>query len=143
MGMSAGHSDRGLNDINVTPLVDVMLVLLIIFMVTAPMLNQGVNIDLPDQVSAPPPDKIDSVTLSISKDLAVALRIGDGKPEGVDLAALQARLHQIALTSPDAPVFLEAHASVPYRRVAFLLAQAQAAGLVHIGMVFEPTGDAP
>ncbi len=142
MGMSSGGGG-GMSDINVTPLVDVMLVLLIIFMVTAPMLNQGVNIELPDEVAEQPPDETekDELFLTVGKDLTTTLRRGKTDAVPMEPAEIIVELERIALDNPEIPVFLEAHGTVPYKKVAFLLAAAQTAGLPKIGMVFDPFED--
>lgn len=136
MGMSGGGGDRAMADINVTPLVDVMLVLLIIFMVTAPMLNNaGVAIDLPKE-DAPPLDMSeDQLILSIDGDLKVYLNDSEYPRE-----ELSAKLTAIAKANPEAPVFLRASGDVPYRVVAELLADAKAAGMPRVGLVFDPSG---
>jgi biopolymer transport protein TolR len=137
MGMGGGGDAKAMSDINVTPLVDVMLVLLIIFMITAPMMNNsGIDIDLPkEQTPALDRDVSDQLIISIDADLNYY--INDSmfpKAEmGVKLAA-------IAKANPDQPVFLEADGSVPYREVAALLADAKGAGMPRVGLVFDPTG---
>ena len=136
MGMGGGHNDRAMSDINVTPLVDVMLVLLIIFMITAPMLNNaGIDIDLPKE-EAPPLDRDeDQLIIAIDGDLKYYINDATFSKEemGVKLAA-------IAKANPEQPVFLEADGSVPYRAVAALLADAKNAGMPRVGLVFDPTG---
>jgi biopolymer transport protein TolR len=126
-------------EINVTPLVDVMLVLLIIFMVTAPMMNQaGVSIDLPRTESAPLASTPDQLVLSIDKDLNTY--VGDAV---VPPNELTARLAQLAQEKPDRPVFVRADGEVPYREVASLLGLAKQAGMPKVGLVFEPGVAAP
>ena len=136
--MSAGGG-RGsaMADINVTPLVDVMLVLLIIFMVTAPMLNNaGIEIDLP-QEQAPPLEESrdDQLILEIDADLAYYINetpfTRDEMPD---------KLAAIAKANPGQPVFLRADGSVPYREIAHLMAAAKVAGMPRVGLVFDPTG---
>ncbi len=135
MGMSSGNGGRAMADINVTPLVDVMLVLLIIFMVTAPMMNTaGVEVDLP-RSEAPPlnMDEPDQLILSISADLTYY--IGDNPFRGEEIPA---KLVAIAKANPDQKVFVRADGEVPYRHIAALLGAAKAAGIVKVGLVFEP-----
>jgi biopolymer transport protein TolR len=135
MGMSSsGNNGGAMADINVTPLVDVMLVLLIIFMVTAPMMNSaGVQIDLPRTDAAPLPNQQDQLILSIDKELRYY--IGDKVFAGPEL---QAELTQRAIAKPDQPVFLRADGDVPYKEVAAVLGIAKAAGMPRVGLVFEP-----
>lgn len=134
MGMSTGGSGGSMSEINVTPLVDVMLVLLIIFMVTAPLLTQGVDVDLP-QADAPPleMDSEDQLILSIDKDLNFFINessfTSDEMPD---------KLAAIAKANPGQPIFLQADGDVPYREVAKLLGAAKIAGFPRVGMVFAP-----
>jgi biopolymer transport protein TolR len=133
MGMTSGGSTKGsMSDINVTPLVDVMLVLLIIFMVTAPLMNAGVDIDLP-KADAPPlvMDQDHQLVLSIDKDLVYKI---DDAPFPKD--EIPVRLEAIAKANPDQPVYLKADGTVPYEHVADMLAAAKNAGFPRVGMVF-------
>ena len=139
MGMSGGESGGTMSDINVTPLVDVMLVLLIIFMVTAPMLNNaGVDIDLPKE-EAPPLDQAeDQLVLSIDLQQEVlTYYINETAFAKEELAT---KLAAIAKANPDAPVFLRAAGGVPYREVAHVMAASKAAGMPRVGLVFDPMG---
>jgi len=132
MGMSTGGSGGSMSDINVTPLVDVMLVLLIIFMITAPLMNAGVDIDLP-KADAPPlvMDQDQQLVLSITKDLQYAIDDAVFPKEEIPQ-----RLAAIAKANPDQPVFLKADGQVPYEHVADMLAAAKNAGFPRVGMVF-------
>ena len=134
MAMSGGGGSRGtMSEINVTPLVDVMLVLLIIFMVTAPLMNTGVDIDLP-RADAPPlkMDQENQLILSINKELEY--RIDDAVFPAEEIPV---RLAAIAKANPDQPVFLKADGGVPYRYVAQLLAAEKNAGFPRVGMVMQ------
>lgn len=133
MGMSGGSNSGPMGEINVTPLVDVMLVLLIIFMITAPMMNAGVDIDLP-KVDAPPTNvDPDQIVLSIDKDLNYY--IGENKFSADEI---QEKLPEIAKIRAGEPVFLRADGTVPYSEVAFVMAVAKKAGIPRVGLVFEP-----
>jgi biopolymer transport protein TolR len=136
MGMSGGGHGGTMSEINVTPLVDVMLVLLIIFMVTAPMLNNaGVEIDLP-QAEAPPLDMAeDQIVLSMDANRQVFLNESE-TPFGVD--ELLFRLRAIAEANPGKPVFLRADGTLPYAEVVNLLSVAKQAGMPKVGLVFDP-----
>ncbi len=126
-----------MSDINVTPLVDVMLVLLIIFMVTAPMLNNaGVEIDLPREEAPPLGQNEEQLILSIDGELGYWINDSAFKKE-----EMAQKLAAIAEANPGQDVFLRADGSVPYRAVAELLAAAKAAGMPKVGLVFDPTGD--
>jgi biopolymer transport protein TolR len=138
MAMSGGQAGGTMSDINVTPLVDVMLVLVIIFMITAPMLNNaGVEIDLP-KAETPPMnmDDDDQLILSMNGERQVFL---NEDPTPYTVEELPARLRAIAEAKPDRPVFLRADGDLPYREVVHLLEIAKAAGMPRIGLVFDPT----
>lgn len=139
MGMSGGNQGGTIAEINVTPLVDVMLVLLIIFMVTAPMLNNaGVEIELPKSESPPlPMEDQEQLILSMNAERMVFLNDQD-TPFSVE--ELLPRLRAIAEANPDQPVFLRADGSLPYREVVGLLDVAKRAGMPKVGLVFDPTG---
>ena len=135
MGMSGGSSGQTMADINVTPLVDVMLVLLIIFMVTAPMLNNaGVEIDLP-RADTPPLDMSDEEQLVLSMDAERMVWIDE---TSYTIEELLPKLRAIAEANPERPVFVRADGSLPYRDVVGLLELAKRAGMPRVGLVFEP-----
>lgn len=136
MGMSAGGPGGTVSEINVTPLVDVMLVLLIIFMVTAPMLNNaGVEIDLPKEEAPPLDQSEEQLVLSIDDELNYYINDNVFTRE-----EMPDKLAGIAEANPDAPVFLRAGGSVPYREVAHVMAAAKQAGMPRVGLVFDPMG---
>jgi len=135
MGMGGSSNDGAMADINVTPLVDVMLVLLIIFMVTAPMMNNaGVEIDLPREQAPALDQEEDQLILSIDGDLRTFI-----DDQEFPRADLQKKLAAIAKANPDLPVFLKADGGVPYREVAAILAAAKDAGMPRVGLVFDPS----
>lgn len=122
-----------ISDINMTPLVDVMLVLVVIFILTAPLLASAIRLDLPradGAVSGAPPQ---SITLVVDKAGQAFL---DDRP--LTQAALAQALAQIAAEHPDTEVQLRADAAVPYGRVVEIMGAAHAAGLQRIGFVAEP-----
>jgi biopolymer transport protein TolR len=135
MGMSSGGDDRGMMaEINVTPFVDVMLVLLIIFMVTAPMMTTGIDVELP---------RADAPSLSQKNDSQVFLAItADGRylinQSEFPFEEMQGKLAAIAQANPDQDVFLQADAQVPYEKVAQLMAAVTAAGMPRVGLVTQP-----
>jgi biopolymer transport protein TolR len=133
-----GPSQGGgaMSDINVTPLVDVMLVLLIIFMVTAPMMQEsaGVKVELP-RSEAPPLDPADEEQLVLAIDADRHVWIGEND---IPVAELDAKLAAIAKANPELDVFLRADGDVPYKEVAALLGIAKKAGMPRVGLVFEP-----
>ena len=122
-----------MSEINVTPLVDVMLVLLIIFMVTAPMMQQGVDVDLPKTTTQPIRMTDEPLVMTIQKDGKILL----GKQE-VPEAELEAKLSAIFENMDPKELFLRADQAVPYGRVARAMAAAREAGATKLGMVTEP-----
>ncbi len=124
---------RPFAEINVTPLVDVLLVLVVILIVTAPLLARAIRLDLPAAagVSAPPPA---AAVVDVSVDAQGRLFL-DGQPASRD--ALAQRLAQVAGQDPQAEVLLRADRQVPYGRVVEVMGLAQAAGLARIGFVAE------
>jgi biopolymer transport protein ExbD len=136
MAMSpfAGDDDDGLmNEINMTPLVDVMLVLLIVFMVTIPVIRHAVKIDLPHASSQKEETKPAQVTVSIDADGNL---LWDEKKISED--ELQAKITQAAQQNPQPELHLSADRKVAYEKVAQVMSAAQAGGLTKIGFVTEP-----
>jgi len=123
-----------MSDINVTPLVDVMLVLVVIFIITAPLLASAIRLDLPKTDAAKALDTPRFVTLVVDKTGQAFL---DDKPQPLDeLARL---LSQTARQHPDTEVQLRADEAVPYGKVVEVMGVAQKAGLSRIGFVAEPS----
>jgi biopolymer transport protein ExbD len=136
MAMSpfAGDDDDGLmNEINMTPLVDVMLVLLIVFMVTIPVIRHAVKIDLPHASSQKEDTKPAQVTVSIDADGNV---LWDDQKISDD--ALQAKITAAAQQNPQPELHLSADRKVAYEKVADVMSAAQAGGLTKIGFVTQP-----
>jgi biopolymer transport protein TolR len=134
MGASLrGGGDRPMSEINVTPLVDVMLVLLIIFMVTAPMMQQGVDVELPKTTTQPMKIKDEPLILTIKKDGKLFL----GRQE-IAAAELQKKLEAIFAGTDSKELYLRADQAVPYGQVARAMAAAREAGASKLGMVTEP-----
>jgi biopolymer transport protein TolR len=125
--------NRPLSEINVTPFVDVVLVLLIIFMVTAPMMQQGVDVDLPETTTQPLRMQDEPLILSIQKEGKYYL----GRSE-IPVDELQAKLEAIFDGRDSKEIFLRADSEAPYGVVVKGLAAARAAGASKLGMVTEP-----
>ncbi len=121
------------SDINVTPLVDVMLVLLIIFMVTAPMLNSGVDLDLPQAEAQPVPDDEGKLILSVDRKGAVFL--GDVPVKWEDL---EVKLSTNAKVKADRELYIEADKNIPYGTVLQVMAVAKKAGVAKLLMIANP-----
>jgi biopolymer transport protein TolR len=128
-----GSVGRPLSEINVTPFVDVMLVLLVIFMVTAPMMQTGVDVDLPKTSTQPLRLQDEPLILSVKKDGKMFV----GKTE-VPVAELEAKLVAIFESRDDKELFLRADRDAPYGQVAKAMAAAREAGASKLGMVTEP-----
>jgi biopolymer transport protein ExbD len=127
-----------MSDINMTPLIDVMLVLLVIFMITAPLMTSSLKLDLPKTAGAQANDTAASLTLSITAD--GQWHLDDEVVRPADLGrALQAR----AKREPDLDVLVRADKTVPYGQVAELIGLVQDAGLHRVGFVTQPAGRGP
>lgn len=122
-----------ISSINVTPLVDVMLVLLVIFMVTAPILQQGVNINLPHAEAAPLTGEEDQLVVAVDDQSQVYLN--DTK---IELVELDAKLRAIMREQPGRQVYLRADRDVRYGDVMEVIAAVKGAGVERLGMVTEP-----
>jgi|SoimicmetaTmtLPC_FD_contig_101_23713_length_941_multi_3_in_0_out_0_2 biopolymer transport protein TolR len=126
------------SDINVVPYIDVMLVLLVIFMITAPLLNLGVDIDLPQSNAKALESKKDPVTIIVDKDGGYQLKMPDQGSERVDLPTLGARLKALADANPDVVVILAGDVEVPYGAVANAMNYVSAAGVERISLLSKP-----
>jgi biopolymer transport protein TolR len=122
--------------INVTPLVDVMLVLLVIFMVTAPILQQGVSVNLPHAEAAPLTGEEDQLVVAVDRQSAVYLN--DTK---IGLPELDQKLKAILRERPDRQVYLRADRDVRYGDVMKVIAAVRGAGVQRLGMVTEPESE--
>jgi biopolymer transport protein TolR len=121
-------------DINVTPMVDVMLVLLVIFIVTAPLLTSGVNVNLP-QTKATKSLPQDNKALTLYVERSGALTLNDAK---VDADALRARLDAIRQSNPQVRVYVKGDRDVSYGLMMQVMASVTAAGITQVAFVTEP-----
>jgi biopolymer transport protein ExbD len=136
MAFSTGRdSSDVVSEINITPLVDVMLVLLVTFILTAPLLNNAVRINLPKTSTTAPATESKTVTVSIDE----ASRIFIDKDE-VAPAALEADLRERVRRDPELALSLQADQGVPYRAVAKVIANIQRSGVSKLSVLTEPGG---
>ncbi|WP_426662911.1 protein TolR [Rhodanobacter aciditrophus] len=126
------------SEINVVPYIDVMLVLLIIFMVTTPMLNSNVDVNLPQANAKALQGKKDSLVVQVAKDGTLALVIGNGKPQPVDEADLQAKVKAFRDANPQLSVLVAGDTAGNYGGVYKVLADLQQAGVDKVGLMSTP-----
>jgi biopolymer transport protein TolR len=126
-------------EINVVPYIDVMLVLLIVFMVTAPLLMQGVKVDLPDAPSAPMDNQDDEpLIVSVKVDGSYYLNIGGSEKNAKPLSEITTTVGKILRSKPKTPVLVWGDSKVDYGIVVSLMSQLQSAGASSVGLVTEP-----
>jgi biopolymer transport protein ExbD len=133
-GFSKEGNATPMAEINMVPLIDVMLVLLVIFIITAPLLTHAVKVDLPRASSTPNLTRPDNVQLAIDAEGRV---FWNG--ETLDRAAWRSRMDAAAKLKPQPEVHLRADGAVAYRRVAEVMSDAARSGLTRIGFVTDPT----
>ena len=136
--MAFGRFDRGADDtpiseINMTPLIDVMLVLLVIFILTAPLLSGHIALRLPGSAAAPAPRPQHALDVSVRRDGSLYLGA-----KAVDAAQLERAFAAAARAAPDTELRIRADTAVPYGRVAEVMGAAQHAGLSRVGLVTAP-----
>jgi len=135
------HKRKLVAEINVVPYIDVMLVLLIVFMVTAPMLMQGVKVELPQAPSAPLDDKDqEPLIVSVKSDGSYYLDIGNGKNVQEALPSIIEKVAKVLRQQPKTPVLVWGDAKVDYGVVVKLMSDLQNAGAPSVGLVTEPPG---
>jgi len=131
-----GNDDRLMSEINVTPFVDVMLVLLIIFMVTAPMMIQGVDVSLPEAASGPLESKQEQLIVTIDQNNQVY--INDFR---VGIEGLKEKLIQITKNQKADEIYLRADKTVAYGTVVYVMSEIKGAGIEKLGMITDPVDD--
>ncbi|MBF0369191.1 MAG: protein TolR [Magnetococcales bacterium] len=139
MGMGTNLSGQGsdrfrvMGEINVTPLVDIMLVLLIIFMVAAPLMTQGVEVDLPDAEAKPLPSEVEPLVVSVKRDGSTYI---EERP--VSAQELAAKIKLIRGNNPNLLVYVRGDDQVSYGTIMTVMSQLQQAGVDKVGLVTEP-----
>jgi biopolymer transport protein TolR len=137
--MRRRRSQRLMSEINVVPYIDVMLVLLIIFMITAPLITQGVKIDLPQAPSEViPPSQQEPVMVTVDASGEVYIDYGDNPKAPVDEQVLVTRVAGLLKYRPEIQILIKGDRDVPYGRVVTVMALLQGAGVDSVGLVTEP-----
>ncbi len=130
---SQGSDHGAMSDINVTPMVDIMLVLLVIFMVTAPLLTQGVEVNLPATTASPIESKREPLVITVAQDGTTYI---EKSPQTT--VQLIEKVSAIRKGNPDLPVFVRGDRKTPYGAVMIVMSQLQQAGVDRVGLVTEP-----
>ena len=131
-GRGAAGRYRPMSEINVTPLVDVMLVLLVVFMVTAPLLTVGVPVDLPQTQAPPINEPKEPLVITVNRDGAVFIQ-----ETGVPIDALVARLQAITGSNPDAALYVKGDKEINYGRVLEVMSLVSSAGYRKVSLIAE------
>ena len=127
-----------MGEINVVPYIDVMLVLLVIFMVTAPLLTQGVQVDLPKTPSRPISEtKDEPLIVSVKSDGSFYVNLGQQPDQSLSLEAIRTKVAAVIRRNPETPVLVWVDLKVPYGTVVTLMSELQAAGAPSVGLVTE------
>jgi biopolymer transport protein TolR len=142
MASAGGSGRQTLSEINVTPLVDVMLVLLIVFMVTAPLIQQGVEVKLPEARAQPVKAEEEKLVLSLKEDRSIWLGGGEDAAR-LSLDELEERLRANARLRQDHELYLMADRALPYGFVVEVMAAVQRAGVTNLGMITNPAAARP
>ncbi|MAN51881.1 MULTISPECIES: protein TolR [Marinimicrobium] len=130
---------KPLAEINVVPYIDVMLVLLIVFMVTAPLLMQGVQVELPQAPSEPlEDDDVEPLIVSIKKDGTYYINLGGDQEQARPLAEIKETVGKVLRQKPETPVLVWGDQEVGYGLVVQLMTELQSAGAPSVGLVTEP-----
>lgn len=132
-GINKSVSSQPMAEINMVPMIDVMLVLLIIFIVTAPLLTHAVKLELPQASSTPNITKPDNIQLAIDAEGAV-----HWNGEFVDIETMRTQMSAAALLQPQPELHLRADRSTPYEKLAQVMSEAARSGLTKIGFITEP-----
>jgi len=129
---------KPVSEINVVPYIDVMLVLLIIFMITAPVIQQGVEIDLPQASANPmPPEQREPMVITVSKAGDFYLNIGEANDKPIEAELLANRVAAVISNHPQTPVLVRGDRAVDYGRVTEAMVLLQSAGVEKVGLMTE------
>jgi len=144
MEVNRSQRRKPISEINMVPMIDVMLVLLIVFMVTAPLITQGIKVDLPKAEAAAVPDSDEeTLVVSINAQGQYFISLGEvsqDNPEPVALELIGEQVGKIMNQNPALPVYVEADAIIPYGQVASLISTLQSAGVTGVSLITQPPG---
>ena len=134
---------KPMSEINVEPYIDVMLVLLVIFMVTAPILTQGVEVNLPQKPSDPMSnDQDDPFIVSVRRDGAIFINVGmrnmDKEANRVTIFSLEDQASRVIAARPDVPVYIRADSDLTYAEVIEIMTVLQRSGAESVGLITDP-----
>ena len=131
---------KPISEINVVPYIDVMLVLLVVFMVTAPLLTQGVSVDLPEAPSEPLElkDNQDVVVVSVKADSSYYIDLGSDPEKSVSIDYIADKIGKLMRVKPTTPVLVRGDKAVPYGTIVNLMTTLQGAGVPNVGLISEP-----
>lgn len=137
--MAKAARRKPMSEINVVPYIDVMLVLLVIFMVAAPLMTQGIKVQLPSAISDPISieDPSQFLTVSITESGEYSLDVA-GEESSLELTAVITAVAKVVTSNPDVQVLIEGDAAVPYGVVITLMDQLQQAGIENVGLITQP-----
>ena len=137
--MAKATRRKPMSEINVVPYIDVMLVLLVIFMVTAPLMTQGIKVELPEAMSGPleVDDDVPMLVVSVKANGSYYMNVGE-EEEAVPLKEVQTRAAKIILARPDIKVLVEGDKNLPYGVIVDLMNTLQIAGASSVGLITEP-----
>lgn len=141
--MNDGGDDAPMSDINVTPLVDVMLVLLIVFMITMPVITHSIPLNLPTSSSQTEQPKVDVKPLQVAVDISGQYALGAESEKKISLEEIKKEFAAVAANDPDTVVAIDADKEVAYEHVVKVLEAAREAGLSKIGFRMETESDKP
>lgn len=134
---------KPMSDINVVPYIDVMLVLLVIFMMTAPMLTQGIKVDLPEASDKPLSRNEEPLIISVKKDGSYYFNLNKQQKKAITLKALTEQVQKVVRARPSVQVLVEGDRDVSYGRVITLMSYLSSAGVQGVGLVTEPLKGQP
>jgi biopolymer transport protein TolR len=135
-----GRRTKLMAEMNVVPYIDVMLVLLIIFMATAPLVTQGVRVELPKAVSEPVESESEPHVITVNAAGEYFISWDEDEEKPVDLQTVAAKILAVRSSKPDEPVLIKGDKGVVYEKIVHLLASLSAAGVSGVGLLTEPEG---